>query len=55
MNYSEDVNEIVNLAFAIQRQEFIENIELFIAVEKLPKTDFLSLSDPMVVCYHWKK
>ena len=55
MPYNEDVHEIVNLAFAIQKGEFIENMELWFACEKLPKMDTFSLTDPMIVFNQWKE
>lgn len=39
---------------AIQKGEFIENMELWFACEKLPKMDTFSLTDPMVVSFHWR-
>lgn len=44
----------MNLAFAIQKGEFVENMELWLSCEKLPKMDTFSLSDPMIVSYQWK-
>jgi hypothetical protein len=49
--YEEDVQDAANLAISMQQGDDTTNYELTISCEGLPKMDFLSLTDPMVVVY----
>jgi len=49
--YDEEAEQAAKYILAIQKEDYTTNIELSLSCQNLPKLDFFSHSDPMVVVY----
>ena len=47
--YDEDVEDIANLAIAIENEDYTTKMELFLQCKDLPKMDAFSYSDPRII------